>query len=121
MAAPTAPAVRASPEMAISNLVVHVTHEYTGRGPTRARTHLHEDLVTVVLEDGLSKGERSLVRGGRTDAVLEMRLAYQQTMRADFVSGIEAILDRRVAAFLSADHLDPDVAIESFVLHPRGR
>jgi len=45
----------------ISNGVVHVLSEYTGRGPTRARTHISDEVVTVVLRDTLTKGERSLV------------------------------------------------------------
>ena len=51
----------------ISNAVVRLLSEYTGRGPTKARTHIHEDLVTVVLRDTLTKGERSLVAAGKTD------------------------------------------------------
>ena len=74
---------------AISNLVVRVVSEYTGRGPTGARTHIGEDLVTVVLRDTLTKGERSLVRDGREALVLTMRKAFQDTMRADLVAGIE--------------------------------
>lgn len=35
--------------------------EYTGRGPTKARTYVNEDLVSVLLRDTLTKGERSLV------------------------------------------------------------
>jgi hypothetical protein len=34
-------------------------------------------------------------------------------------SGIEEITGRQVIAFLSANHVDPDVAIESFMLAPR--
>ena len=48
---------------AISNMVVRLVSAYTGRGPTNARTHISEDLVTVVLRDTLTKGERSLVPG----------------------------------------------------------
>jgi hypothetical protein len=48
--------------------------------------------------------------------VLETRRAYQLTMGEDFTAGIEEITGRQVIAFLSANHIDPDVAIESFVL-----
>jgi uncharacterized protein YbcI len=102
--------------VAISNLVVRLLNEYTGRGPTRARAHFSDDLVTVVLRDTLTKGERSLVRDGKSELVLNTRLAFQHTMRADLVQGVEEITGRRVLAFLSANHMDPDIAIESFVL-----
>ncbi len=39
-------------------------------------------------------------------------------MGADLIAGIEEILGRTVLAFLSADHIDPDIAIETFVLAP---
>ena len=103
---------------AISNLVVRPVREYTGRGPTQARTHITEDLVSVVLRDTLTKGEISLVREGRAELVLSMRKAFQDTMRADLVAGIEAITGREIDAFMSDNHLEPDVAVESFVLKP---
>ena len=107
-----------SPGLAISNHVVKLLSDYTGRGPTRARTHFSDNLVTVVVEDLLTKGERSLVRDGKADLVLEMRRAYQQTMATVLTDGVEAVLDRKVVAFLSANTVDPDFAIESFILAP---
>jgi uncharacterized protein YbcI len=100
----------------ISNHVVRVTREYTGRGPGRARTYITENVVTVVLHDTLTRGERSLVEDGRSDQVQQMRLALQDTMRRDLVAGVEAILGRKIIAFMSANHMDPDMAIESFIL-----
>jgi hypothetical protein len=41
-------------------------------------------------------------------------------MREELSAGIEEITGRKVIAFLSANHLDPDVAIESFMLAPAG-
>ena len=105
--------------LAISNLVVRLLSEYTGRGPTKARTLFTDDLITVVVQNLLTKGERSLVRDGKADLVLQTRRAYQLTMREDFTAGIEEITGREVIAFLSANHIDPDIAIESFVLAPQ--
>jgi uncharacterized protein YbcI len=105
--------------LAISNLLVRLLSEYTGRGPTKARTHFSENLITVVLQDLLTKGERSLIRDGKADFVLEMRRAYQFTMREDFTAGVEEITGREVIAFLSANHVNPDIAIESFMLAPQ--
>jgi uncharacterized protein YbcI len=103
---------------AISNLIVRTMSEYTGRGPTRARTHISHDVVTVLLQDTLTKGERSLVSDGRDAMVLETRKAFQQTMRADLVEGVESILGQKVVAFFSDNHIDPDMAVEVFVLAP---
>jgi len=100
----------------ISNLLVKLVTEHTGRGPTKTATHFSEDLISVVMQDALTKGERNLVRDGKDELVLDVRGAFQQGMRDDFIAGIEAITGRKVRAFLSANHIDPDIAIESFVL-----
>lgn len=87
------------------------------QGPHSGR--VDDDLITVVVQDILTKGERSPIRDGKRDLVLETRGGYQQTMGADLTAGVEEITGRRVIAFLSANHLDPDIAIESFMLAPQ--
>jgi uncharacterized protein YbcI len=94
---------------AISNMVVRVTNESTGRGPTQARTHESGDVITVILQDTLTKGERVLVAGGRTELVLMARKVFQDTMRVDMTDGIQEITGRRVVAFMSDNHLDPGI------------
>ena len=102
----------------ISNLVVQQLRAYTGRGPTKAWTSIDDEVITVVLRDSLTQGERSLVSDGRVQLVLETRKAYQDTMRTELVAGVERITGRTVNAFLSDNHIDPDVAVETFVLTP---
>ena len=103
----------------ISNHVVKTMSAYTGRGPTKAWTSMDSELISVVLRETLTKGERSLIADNRVQLVLDMRRAYQATMREELVAGIEQISGRKVIAFLSDNHIDPDVAVESFVLEPR--
>ncbi len=102
----------------ISNHVVQVMSAYTGRGPTKAWTSIDSELICVVLRDTLTKGERSLVDDDQAQFVLDMRKAYQNTMRQELVAGVEQISGREVIAFLSDNHIDPDIAVESFVLAP---
>jgi uncharacterized protein YbcI len=104
---------------AISNMVVRLTSQYTGRGPTKARTYINEDVVTVVLQDTLTKAERTLVGHDQRELVMSTRRAFQDAMEADFVAGLHEILGRDVVAFLSANHTDPDYAVETFILAPR--
>ena len=103
---------------AISNATVRLLSEYTGRGPTKARTYISEDLITVVLQDTLTRGERSLVSNGESELVLASRKAYQRTMGASLVASVEEITGRKVIAFLSDNHISPDYAVETFVLEP---
>jgi uncharacterized protein YbcI len=102
----------------ISRDTVKLLREYTGRGPTKARTYLTDDLVTVVLQDTLTMGERSLVREGEVDLVLKTRKAFQRTMGPQLIAAVERHTGRKVYAFLSDNRVDPDVAVESFVLEP---
>ena len=106
---------------AVANLVVRLMSEYTGRGAEQARAYLHDDLVVVLLAETLTKGERTLASEGHATKVLEMRKAYQSTMRDDLVAGVEEILGRKVIAFMSDNHIEPDVAAEVFVLAKDGR
>ncbi|MGH2864344.1 MAG: Na-translocating system protein MpsC family protein [Solirubrobacteraceae bacterium] len=101
---------------AISNLIVGLVSEYTGRGPTKARTYITDDVITVILQDTLTKGERSLVKDGKGDLVLSIRLSFQGAMRTELIDGVEQIMGRKVRAFMSANHLEPDIAAETFVL-----
>jgi uncharacterized protein YbcI len=109
---------RGSTASAISNHVVRLLADYTGRGPTRAKTVISGDLVTVVLADTMTKGERSLAQDGKADLVLQVRHEFQRTMREDLVAGVEMLLERKVIAFMSSNHIDPDMAVEVFVLEP---
>ena len=101
---------------AISNRVVQIQREYVGRGPTKARTVIHDNLVVTLLQDALTKAERSLAAHGKADTVIEMRHEFQNTMRADLTAAIEELTGRRVVAFMSDNHIDPDIGVEAFVL-----
>jgi uncharacterized protein YbcI len=101
---------------AISTAVVHVFAEHTGRGPTRARTTIDGTTVLVILQDGMTKAERSLVDAGKHAEVLQLRRSFQETMRADLVAVVERLTASRVDAFMSANHIEPDTAAEIFLL-----
>lgn len=92
--------------------------EFTGRGPTKAKTYINHDMVTVVLQDVLTKGEHSLVGDGLAGNVLHTRQLYQHTMRHELTASVEHLTGRAVIAFMSANHIDPDMAVETFVLAP---
>jgi len=97
---------------------VSLLREYTGRGPTKARTTIGHDAVLILLGDTLTKGERRLVEAGGAARVLGFRREFQRAMRDDLVATVERHTNRRVLAFMSENHIDPDVAAEVFVLEP---
>jgi uncharacterized protein YbcI len=102
--------------LAISNAIVGMLREYTGRGPTKARTTIRDNVVVCMLEQTLTKGEQSLVAKGREDKVLEIRHEFQNAMREEGSRKIAELTGRNVLAFLSANHIDPDLGAEIFLL-----
>jgi uncharacterized protein YbcI len=104
------------PGAMISTATVQIHSEYTGRGPTKAKTVIEGNLVAVVLADALTKGERQLAANGHAERVLKLRHDFQHLMREDLVAVVERQLDRKVVAFMSQNHIDPDLGVELFVL-----
>ena len=102
----------------ISRGAVQLLREYTGRGPTKARTIINGETIAIVLADTLTKGERSLVALGKVEHVLETRRNYQRVMEEDLIKLVEDHSGRKVAAMMSDNHIDPDIAVEFFVLEP---
>ena len=103
---------------AISNAIVQLLHEYTGRGPTHARTTIGDDLIVCLLADTLTKSEHKLVDAGEERLVLEERSTFQRLIRVKAIAEIERLSGRTVTAFMSTNHIDPDLAVETFVLAP---
>lgn len=100
----------------ISRRAVQILAEYTGRGPTSAHTVINRDVIFVLMGDTLTKGERSLAAMGMEAHVLETRRNYQRAMKEELVGIVEEFSGRNVVAFLSENHIDPDLAVEVFVL-----
>jgi uncharacterized protein YbcI len=105
---------------AISNAMTKLHRDHYGRGPDSVRTILGTDHVVVFLEDLYMPVERTLLNAGETDAVRNTRLAFQRAMQARFTEAVETATGRKVRAFLSQIHFDPDISCEIFVLEPDG-
>jgi len=103
---------------AISNTVVRAIAETTGRGPTKARTTMGQDSIFVVVQDTLTKGERTLVETGDEATVLRVREAWQRAMHPTLNAEIERLTGRRVIGFMSTNHVNPDLGVEVFILEP---
>jgi uncharacterized protein YbcI len=100
----------------ISNAMVGLYKEHYGKGPTHCRTYLEPNLVIIVLGGGYTASEQTLFEGGRWYEVRQARQHWQDTMQARFVEIIERLTGQSVRAFMSANHQDPDLAVELFVM-----
>jgi uncharacterized protein YbcI len=104
----------------ISNGMVRLHTRYYGKGPTRAKTYLINDTIICMLEEGFTTVERTLIEEGRAEAVHEIRRTFQQAMERQFTNVVEGATGRKVIAYLSQVHVDPDLAVELFMLSPVG-
>jgi len=104
--------------LAISNAISRLHHEHYGRGPSQARTIIQRNYVVCFLDDIYIPAERTLIDAGEREAVKETRLAFQRAMEEKFVAAVEEVMGRKVIAFLSQVHFDPDISQETFVLEP---
>jgi uncharacterized protein YbcI len=103
----------------ISTEAVQILRRHTGRGPTKARTLMDDQCVAIVLEDTLTTSERTLAENGEGELVLGTRHSLQRAMRDDLTSMVETLTGRKVRAFMSDNHIDPDTGVEVFLLEPQ--
>ena len=102
----------------VSRAMVALFKAATGRGPTRAQTYVEEDLIVTLLFDTMTKAEQTLKEENEEDTVRSLRRIFQGTFREDAIEVVERLTGRKVLAFLSDHAVDPDYAIEAFVLEP---
>jgi uncharacterized protein YbcI len=102
----------------VSRELVRLHSEYYGKGPTRAKAYMVDDTLVCLLEGGFTTVERTLIDEGEADAVHDIRRSFQQAMESEFTKVVENTTQRKVVAYMSQIHHDPDLAVELFVLEP---
>lgn len=100
----------------ISRRIVALHKEFYGKGPTKAKTYYVDDVVLLLMRGGFSKVEETLLAEGRGDAVIRQRMEFQEVMLDRFREVIEGETGRKVVAFMSGSHQDPDITSEVFIL-----
>src|SRR5689334_5901531 len=100
----------------ISNSVVRLVREHFGKGPTQAKTVVHDDVVVSVLRGGFTQAEKTLYKAGKADIVDAGRRAMQDVFEREMRAEVERLTGRKVEAFLSANHHEPDASVEIFLL-----
>jgi uncharacterized protein YbcI len=101
---------------AVTSALVGIHTEYLGRGPRSASTFHYGNVLVTLMHDVLTNAERSLGRTDRTDAVNHIRHLFQETMEGEFREAVERLTGRKVLAFISGNHVEPDITAELFIL-----
>ena len=104
----------------ISREIVRLHARLYGRGPTKAKTYVHNEYVLCALEDIFMPSETTLIEAGKSDLVRETRVAFQDACMDEFVGIVERATGQRVRAFHS--QIDPmsNTAAEVFFLTTEG-
>jgi uncharacterized protein YbcI len=102
----------------VTNAIVRLHRRHYGKGPTRSKSYLLDDVVICVMQDVLTVVERTLVESGQLGLVRETRLAFADALRDRFAEEVERIVGRRVLGFTSQVLVTQDAAIEMFLLEP---
>jgi uncharacterized protein YbcI len=114
---PDAQTHRGEQMAAVTNGIVKLFRDYYGRGPNRAKSYILDDRIIVcVLEDTMTKVERTLVECGHGAKVRDVRLTFQEAMADEFIGVVSEATGRKVASYHSQLTIDPDVGFEFFVL-----
>jgi uncharacterized protein YbcI len=103
---------------AITRELVRIHTAAIGRGPRKSYSfHSGDTLITVML-GVLTRAEQTLVSYGEGEAVLAMRQLSQRAMAAEMKAAVAGLTGRGVLATMSDNHLDPDMAVQVFILAP---
>jgi hypothetical protein len=103
---------------ALANELGKLLADFTGRGATRSRAYMIQDLVVGVFEDGATRAEQSLVAAGRTDLVRLQRDALQRAVGPHLIAAVERLTQRKVRVFLSGSDELGGSSVEAFMLEP---
>jgi uncharacterized protein YbcI len=103
---------------ALANELGKLISEFVGRGSTRSRAFVQNDVVVCLFEDGATRAEANLVAAGRAELVRLQRDVLQRAMEEQLVAAVERLTQRKVRTFLSGSSTLGESAVEVFVLEP---
>jgi uncharacterized protein YbcI len=104
---------------AVTEAMVGFHQRYYHREPITAKTMmLGDDLIACVLGGVYTDVEKTMIEIQKGPIVQETRSAFQRAMQHKFIAVVERLSGREVLAFISNQHVGPDIEIELFMLKP---
>ena len=101
---------------AVNNEMVALHERYHRRKPATAKTmFLGDDLLACVLGGVYTDVEKTMIELQRAPIVQETRSEFQIATQARFIEAVERLSGRDVLAFISNQHVGPDLEIELFM------
>jgi uncharacterized protein YbcI len=99
----------------ISTEMVRTMKQYYGKGPVSAKSYLVDDLLFIVMREGFTQAEQTMLDAGRGGTVRNFRQEFENEMAEVLTRMIERITGRRVVTYQSQVLFDPNLTIEIFV------
>jgi uncharacterized protein YbcI len=99
----------------ISTEMVRSMKQYYGKGPVSAKSYLVDDLLFVVMREGITQAEQTMLDAGREGTVRNFRQEFENEMAEVLTRMIERVTGRRVVTYQSQVLFDPNMTIEIFV------
>ena len=101
---------------ALANEIGKLMADFTGRGATKSRAFVHQDMVVCILEDGATRAELNLVAAGKADLVRIQRDALQRALGPQLIAAVERLTGRIVRVFMSGTDESGGSSVEAFML-----
>lgn len=116
----TASGDQGSIRTALENGIVGLFKKHYGRGPAAAKAWvLDDEYVFMALEEGLTRGEETLLAAGKEEEIRRFRLEYEDTVAHEAMELVSDITGRRVIDYHSQIVFHPVRSFEIFVLERR--
>jgi uncharacterized protein YbcI len=104
----------------LSNEMVRAQKRYWGKGPVKAKSYMFDDMLFIVMKDGLTTAELSMLEFGEADLVRQYRQTFENRMTENLVGMVEELTGRKVVTYQSQILFDPARVIEIFVFDDEG-
>ncbi len=119
MSAPNVPLTGDALLSAVTEAMVAFHERYYHRAPVTAKTLLLDgEMLVCVLGGVYTDVEKTMIELQRTTVVQETRSAFQTAMQHKFVNAVQRLSGRDVLAFISKQHVGPDMEVKLFMLKP---
>jgi uncharacterized protein YbcI len=100
----------------IATAIVRLHSDFYGKGPTKAKAYLADDVITVVLEEVFTRAEQTLVARGEADAVSHARRRFRHAMSVELKGIVEHATGREVRALCAETDTAAAVSVACFLL-----
>ncbi|HEV2724244.1 MAG TPA: DUF2294 domain-containing protein [Thermoleophilaceae bacterium] len=104
----------------ISNEMVRAQKEFFGKGPTKAKSYMLDDMLIIVMRGGMTTAEKTMLDFGHPDQVRQFRQLFENSMTERLTGKMEELTGRKILTYQSQILFEPDVVVEIFVFDSEG-